>query len=96
MTDRTLFEAALERSDPAERARFLNEACGGDLDQRRRVEELLRNHERSGDFLGPPPALVEAVRDLIEHAANPPQIPERPGRSTTVPRPKKPRPHRAR
>jgi len=37
-----LFNAALERPDAAERARFLDEACGADAALRERVEKLLR------------------------------------------------------
>ena len=37
----TLFTEALERSDPAERSAYLDRACRGDADLRRRVEELL-------------------------------------------------------
>ena len=37
-----LFNAALERPDAAERARFLDDACGADAALRERVEKLLR------------------------------------------------------
>lgn len=43
---RALFEAALELPDPAERAGFLERACGGDDALRTRVEELLAVYER--------------------------------------------------
>jgi serine/threonine protein kinase/tetratricopeptide (TPR) repeat protein len=35
----------------AERAAFLERACGGDLDLRRKVDALLEGHSRVGDFL---------------------------------------------
>ena len=54
-----LYHEALER--PAgERAAFLDQACGGDVDLRRRVDALLRAHEQAGEFLGAPdPHLIE-------------------------------------
>ena len=49
-----LFNAALERPDAAERARFLEEACGGDAALRERVEKLLRAQEEVGAFMAQP------------------------------------------
>ena len=40
----TVFTDALDRTDPADRAAYLDRACGGDADLRRRVEELLAAH----------------------------------------------------
>jgi serine/threonine protein kinase/Tfp pilus assembly protein PilF len=37
-----------------ERAAYLDEACNGDLSLRRRVEELLRSHEETGNFVDTP------------------------------------------
>ena len=48
-----LFAAALERPAAA-RKQFLEQACGGDAELRRRVEALLRVHEEVGDFLEKP------------------------------------------
>jgi hypothetical protein len=56
MGERAIFSQALDRDDPAERAAFLDEACAGDPDLRRRVEALLRSHARAGDFLDMPAA----------------------------------------
>src|SRR6516164_177887 len=56
MSERDLFIAALERDDPAERDAYLAQACGGDVDLRRRVEHLLRLHKDAGSFLKPPAA----------------------------------------
>jgi serine/threonine-protein kinase len=50
---RELFLAALER-DAAERAAFLDGACGGDGGVRREVERLIAAHERAGSFLEGP------------------------------------------
>jgi hypothetical protein len=54
MSERVIFEAALDRSDPAERAAYLDEACAGDAELRRRVEELLAARERPGAFTNRP------------------------------------------
>jgi WD40 repeat protein/serine/threonine protein kinase len=53
--ERELFLDALDR-EPAERGPFLNAACGGDHDLRRRVEELLLEQAQVGDFLESPAA----------------------------------------
>ncbi|MHB1423544.1 MAG: tetratricopeptide repeat protein [Gemmataceae bacterium] len=46
MSEKTLFVAALEIKDSAERAAFLAHACGDDARLRERIEALLRRHER--------------------------------------------------
>jgi len=42
----------------AERAAFLDRACAGDEDLRRRIEALLRSNDRVGAFLEQPPEVV--------------------------------------
>jgi WD40 repeat protein/serine/threonine protein kinase len=54
MTERTIFLAALEIADPAERATYLEQACAGNAALRRQVEALLTIHERGGSFLDVP------------------------------------------
>jgi hypothetical protein len=54
MTERPIFIAALDISEPAQRTAYLDQACGGDAGLRRRVETLLAAHERVGEFLGVP------------------------------------------
>jgi hypothetical protein len=44
----TIFTRALEKTDPAERAAFLDGACGADALLRQRVERLLRAHGQAG------------------------------------------------
>jgi serine/threonine protein kinase/WD40 repeat protein/tetratricopeptide (TPR) repeat protein len=51
-----LFLAALEKGTPEERAAFLDQACQGEADLRRRVERLLAAHPQVGDFLERPAA----------------------------------------
>ncbi len=53
MTERELFEAALELP-PGERAAFLDGACGGDAPLRQRLEALLSKHDQAGSFLERP------------------------------------------
>ena len=48
-----LFEAARSRS-PGERARFLADACGADMELRTAVESLLAAHDSAGVFLESP------------------------------------------
>jgi WD40 repeat protein len=54
MQERSIFIAALDRQAGAERAAFLDEACGNDTLLRQRVEALLLSHEAGGDFLQKP------------------------------------------
>ena len=46
-----LFLVALEKKTPAERNQFLDETCGDNVEQRRRVEALLMAYEDAGSFL---------------------------------------------
>ena len=48
--ERVLAEA-VARADPAERAAFLDVACGEDRELRAEVERLLAANEKAGDFL---------------------------------------------
>src|SRR5439155_17796232 len=50
----SIFLQALERASPAERAAYLDRACGGKPELRAEVEALLRAHEKSGDLLDLP------------------------------------------
>jgi WD40 repeat protein/serine/threonine protein kinase len=54
MTERDLFLAALDISDPADRAQFVVEKCGPDAELRRKVEALLQAHVAAGSFLAAP------------------------------------------
>ncbi len=49
-----VFDEALRRPAGPDRARCLDEACGGDLELRRRVERLLRAVSEAGSFLEAP------------------------------------------
>src|SRR3990172_2700458 len=68
----TVFFAALEKPTPAERKAYLDEACAGDEELRRRVERMLAAQAEAGSFLESP-ALDLPPND------DPPPITERPG-----------------
>jgi formylglycine-generating enzyme required for sulfatase activity len=53
MTEQTIFLAALDLADPAERTAYLDRTCGPNEALRRQVEALLAAHDRSG-FLDAP------------------------------------------
>ncbi len=53
---REVFLAAVACDTPEERSRYLDEACQGKPELRRRIEVLLRAHERADDFLEEPAA----------------------------------------
>jgi hypothetical protein len=77
-----IFTAALAR--PAEeRAAYLDQACGGDAELRRRVEALLQAHDNAGSFLNRPAPAASVTTDLpagqwIDRDA-PPALTEGPG-----------------
>ena len=54
MSEREIFTAALEKTDPAARSAYLDEACGGNAVLRARVEVLLRAHDRPDSLLDAP------------------------------------------
>ena|SRR5688572_14376962 len=56
MRERDIFIEALEKSSPAEAGAYLDAACAGDDDLRRRVERLLAEHRRLDSFLLDAPA----------------------------------------
>src|SRR5262249_23202376 len=67
----SIFVMALEKTEPSKRAAYIERACAGNADLRRRVEALLRAHERSGDILdapvqGPGPS---TYRDVVQAVA---------------------------
>src|SRR5262245_7186750 len=74
MTERSVFVAALDLDDPADRAAYLDRACGGDPALRQRVDRLLATFERAGNFLQSPASGLNANVTVDE-----PPIAERPG-----------------
>jgi serine/threonine protein kinase len=68
MLEERIFNGALDRTDPAERAAYLDQACGGDPALRARVEALLQSHDGAGGFLAQP--ALEVSGDTGEFFAN--------------------------
>jgi len=67
--EEALFAAALEKPTRAERAAYLEGACGGDFALRARLEALLAAHQASGGVLDVPPSALPtttAYRPLTE------------------------------
>ena len=58
---RAIFMAALDKTEPAERAAYLAQACGSDDALRQRVEVLLQANDDPGSFLKPPVNVVAMV-----------------------------------
>ena len=54
LREESVFDEAVEISDPAERSRFLDRACAGDATLRAAVEELLHWHDAAPGFLARP------------------------------------------
>jgi formylglycine-generating enzyme required for sulfatase activity len=86
MTEEQVFLAALDLADPADRAAYLDRACGGDVELRRQVEDLLAAHFRSGAFLdepvgprpeaGPETPPARLVGDAETNAGKPDEAPD--------------------
>ena len=55
MTERTIFLDALDKTDPGERAAFLEQACGDNELLRQRVQQLIRAFDEAGSFMAAPP-----------------------------------------
>ena len=55
-----IFNSALERTTPAERAAYLDGACAEDAELRARIEALIRAHEQAGGFLPTEGAVAQA------------------------------------
>jgi hypothetical protein len=80
---RALFAEALETTDTAQRAAFLNRACGPDASLRREVEELLQAEADAGKFLPEQPTPTSSRSALQE-------LRTRPLRSARFPQPPSP------
>ncbi len=62
MNERSLFLAAIEIGDAEKRAVYLRDACGGDAELLRGVEELLAASAQAGSFIDTPAASIGATR----------------------------------
>jgi eukaryotic-like serine/threonine-protein kinase len=75
-SERTIFLEALDKADPAERAAFLDRACDGKAELRRRVERLLEALDGAGSFMESPaitdgPAATGDGPDSLSPGARP-------------------------
>jgi WD40 repeat protein/tRNA A-37 threonylcarbamoyl transferase component Bud32 len=64
MSERSIFLNALDREGPADRAAYLDAACAGKPELRRRIERMLRAHREGGTFLEVPAPEQLAKADL--------------------------------
>ena len=58
MTEREIFTAAMNQTDPVERAAWLSEQCAGNTPLRQRIESLLAEHQQLGSFMDLPTATL--------------------------------------
>ena len=66
MEEESVFLEALQKTSPAARGAFLDEACEGNLSLRDGVDMLLKAHEKAGGFLqGEPPGLSPTIDQPI-------------------------------
>jgi eukaryotic-like serine/threonine-protein kinase len=75
---RAIFNQALDRENLADRAAYLDAACGADAALRERVERLLRAHSEAAGFFSHPDAGLDP-RHLATLLADPLPEGERPG-----------------
>jgi len=66
----TILSEAVEIKSAAEREAFLDATCGGDAEPRHRLDKLIADHFRAGDFLERPAATIDM-----------PPVAERPGQA---------------
>jgi WD40 repeat protein/serine/threonine protein kinase len=52
LSEKSIFEVAIEQASPGERAAYLDQACAGNPRLRQEVEELLAAHDRLGSIYG--------------------------------------------
>jgi hypothetical protein len=69
MTERTIFLDALEKTDPAEQAAFLEQACGGNDQLRQHVQQLIQALDEAGTFMALPPARADASADDVHRSS---------------------------
>jgi serine/threonine protein kinase len=86
MTERTIFESALDFTDPAERSAYLDRACAGDPTLRQRVDALLQSLVEAGSFLAQPAmAPAAGIGDDATEAEEPQPPSPQPGETEAGP-----------
>jgi len=63
MNERDIFLAAIEIANPAERAAYLDQTCADNPELRAQVEELLRTHDETSQFLETPAVATDSAVD---------------------------------
>jgi hypothetical protein len=74
----TIFAEALERTDPAARAVYLDAVCEGNSALRQRVEALLAAHDGAGRFLEPDSCAMSETAAPETEGASRASVPETP------------------
>ena len=54
MNEQEIYIEAMARQDPADRQRYLDQACGEDVPLRQRLDALINHTDKVGDFLQQP------------------------------------------
>src|SRR5262249_26376836 len=77
MIERDIFIAALQKEDPAERQAYLDEACAGQPELRKQVDDLLRLYQSAGSFLQKPAAesALTGERHVAGQQSSSPEVP---------------------
>jgi hypothetical protein len=71
-SEKSIFLAALEKGSRAERAAYLDGACGDNLQLRGEVEALLAAHDRLGDLSVPLAPQARPARSMNHSPPRPP------------------------
>ncbi len=77
--EETIFEAAIQKPNPAERAAYLEGACGGDRELRQRVEALVRAHQQSRGLLDSSASDAGSITADVDAPLDYPPLAEGPG-----------------
>ena len=71
MNERSIFLAALDITDPAQRSAYLNQACGGDDNLHKHIDELIATEAKLGGFLARPHLGPSATANFTPIAEGP-------------------------
>jgi eukaryotic-like serine/threonine-protein kinase len=71
VNERSVFAAAMDIADPAERAAYLDQACGQDTSLRQHLEGLLAEQEQLGSFLAQPLVSSQPAGGTVTHVGQP-------------------------
>ncbi len=71
MSERSIFLAALDIADPAQRLAYLNQVCGDDYKLRAHIDELIAAEGKLGGFLAQPHSVTQATADFASASERP-------------------------